>query len=81
MTVFAQFLNATSVLLPGNTSVQLEPENEEIHNLILKELVPHYEKVKIVIIDNRISTIMMEQLKNDSVEYLDLWSKAANCLL
>ncbi|NRF94834.1 hypothetical protein HQN89_28495 [Paenibacillus frigoriresistens] len=68
MTVFAQFLNASSVLLPGNTSVQLGIENEEIHNLILKELVPHYEKVKVVLIDNRINTIMMEQLKNDSVE-------------
>lgn len=68
MTVFAQFLNASSVLLPGNTSVQLGVENEEIHNLILKELVPHYEKVKVVLIDNRINTIMMEELKNDSVE-------------
>lgn len=68
MTVFAQFLNASSVLLPGNTSVQLEIENDEIYNLILKELVPHYEKVKVVLIDNRINTILMEQLKNDSVE-------------
>jgi hypothetical protein len=68
MTVLAQFLNASSVLLPGNISVQLENVNEELHKLILKELVPHYEKVKAVIIDNCIDTIIMQQLKNDSVE-------------
>ncbi|NOU96369.1 hypothetical protein GC093_24595 [Paenibacillus sp. LMG 31456] len=68
MTVLAQFLNASSVLLPGNTSVQLEIVNEELHKLILEELAPHYENVKAVIIDDYIKTLIMEQLKNDSVE-------------
>jgi hypothetical protein len=65
-----QFFTAASFLLAENTMVQLPASDKAALELIKRDIAPHFINVKVVLVKGQVETIMMQHLKDSSIQML-----------
>jgi hypothetical protein len=66
MTELARLLSAGSVLLADNMMNIYSAKDETARSLIMNDIAPHFEDVKIVYVEDEIDVVNMQYLKKDS---------------
>lgn len=66
MTELARLLSAGSMLLADNMMNVFSAKDETVRSLIMNDIAPHFEDVKIVYVEDEIDVVNMQYLKEES---------------
>jgi hypothetical protein len=71
MTELARLLSAGSALLSDNMMNVYSAKDETVRYLIMNDIAPHFEDVKIVYVEDEIDVVNMQYLKEESKKMFD----------
>lgn len=71
MTELARLLSAGSMLLADNMMDVFSAKDETVRSLIMNDIAPHFEDVKIVYVEDEIDVVNMQYLKEESKKMFD----------